>query len=122
MRDLAFHEERVDRGDDRAGPQAPVVPDHGLWEVREHEPHHPALSNRLVHQGVGEPSGERVQLAVSDHASVKAERRTIGIPLGGTGQQIGQGDVGVGQRAGNAGIILCEPHTFHQESFSPAPP
>ena len=93
---LSFDVERVNRGDQCAGSKDPVVPDHSLRQVGQHEPHDAPFADLELDQRLRKLIDQGVQLSIADDASVKLYGGARWETCGGLGQQLGQGDGRIG--------------------------
>ena len=80
--DFKFELKWIDRRHKRPSPDAPVIGNDGLREVRKHNADHAAFSNLQRAEGIRELIDEGVQLAIAKSPPVKANRGMARIPSG----------------------------------------
>ena len=119
MFNLALDIKRIDGSDESPSPQAPVVPNHSLRQVGQHEAYDAPFIDLEGDQRLRELVGKNIQLTIPDDAAIETEGGTGWEAGRGLGQQLGQGDVWIRQCTKDTWIILFYPFSV---AHGPTPP
>ncbi len=88
--DLATLVQHVQRHDDGARAQDPVVGDDEVRDVGDHQRHAVARSHAVLTQNPGHPHRRLLEQAVAQGEVVELDRDPLGIALRGVGQDLGE--------------------------------